>query len=283
MDVHRVENPKSNNASELASLRQESAALKQQLIAAQRSATLGELVGTTTHEFNNVLMTIMNYAKLGLRNKDDASREKSLTKILAASERAAKITHSVLGMARNRKDQFELTQIADLVNESMVLLEREMQRYRIHVELELDAVPDVPVNGNQIQQVLLNLLINARQAMPDGGDLIVRVKHDTQTNTVDLVVRDHGKGIPKDKLPRIFDPYFTTKSGPDATGKGGTGLGLATCKDIIQAHEGKIRVESQVGKGTCFTIKLPIKRAAAPAVTMPISSATAASVQQQAM
>ena len=278
-----MQNPQSNNASELAALRQENAALKQHLIAAQRSATLGELVGTTTHEFNNVLMTIMNYAKLGLRNKDDASREKSLTKILAASERAAKITHSVLGMARNRKDQFELTQIADLVNESMVLLEREMQRYRIHVELELDAVPDVPVNGNQIQQVLLNLLINARQAMPDGGSLIVRVKHDTQTNTVDLVVRDHGKGIPKDKLPRIFDPYFTTKSGPDATGKGGTGLGLATCKDIIQAHEGKIRVESQVGKGTCFTIKLPIKRAAAPVVSMAISAATAASVQQQAM
>lgn len=278
-----MQNPKSNNASELAALRLENSALKQQLIAAQRSATLGELVGTTTHEFNNVLMTIMNYAKLGLRNKDDASREKSLTKILAASERAAKITHSVLGMARNRKDQFELTQIADLVNESMVLLEREMQRYRIHVELELDAVPDVPVNGNQIQQVVLNLLINARQAMPDGGSLIVRVKHDTQTNTVDLVVRDNGKGIPKDKLPRIFDPYFTTKSGPDATGKGGTGLGLATCKDIIQAHEGKIRVESQVGKGTCFTIKLPIKRAATLVVSMPISAATAASVQQPAM
>jgi signal transduction histidine kinase len=261
MDGNRVQNPKSNLASEIAALRLENAALKQQLIATQRTATLGELVGTTTHEFNNVLMTIMNYAKLGLRNKDDASREKSLTKILAASERAAKITHSVLGMARNRKDQFELTQIADLVHESMVLLEREMQRYRVQVELELDPVPDVPVNGNQIQQVLLNLLINARQAMPDGGSLIVRVKHDLQTNTVDLIVRDHGKGIPKDKLPRIFDPYFTTKSGPDATGKGGTGLGLATCKDIIQSHEGKIRVESQVGKGTCFTIKLPIKRA----------------------
>ena len=180
---------------ELEQVRREKEQLENQLACLQRSATLGELLGTTTHEFNNVLMTIMNYAKLGLRNKDEASRDKALGKILAASERAAKITHSVLGMARNRKDGFEPTQLAELLQESLLLLERELQRYRVHVELELESVPDVPVNGNQIQQVLVNLLVNARQAMPDGGRLVIRIRPDREGRHVELSVRDYGVGI----------------------------------------------------------------------------------------
>jgi signal transduction histidine kinase len=249
---------------ELEQVRQEKEQLESQLACLQRSATLGDLLGTTTHEFNNVLMTIMNYAKLGLRNKDEASRDKALSKILAASERAAKITHSVLGMARNRKDSFEPTQLAELVEESLLLLERELQRYRVQVELEFESVPDVPVNGNQIQQVLVNLLVNARQAMPEGGRLVIRIRPDREGKQVELSVRDYGVGIAQDKLPRIFEPYYSTKSGPDATGKGGTGLGLAACRKIIQAHQGVIRVESAVGKGTCFTLRLPIQRTVAP-------------------
>ncbi|MEQ1902745.1 MAG: ATP-binding protein, partial [Pirellulaceae bacterium] len=140
------------------------------------------------------------------------------------------------------------------------LLEREMQKYRVSVELEIDEVPKVPVVANQIQQVLLNLLTNARQAMPTGGRLLIRLSHDAVARTVDLFVRDFGTGIPPEKLSKIFDPYFTTKSGPDETGKGGTGLGLSACRTIIQAHQGKIRVESTVGKGTAFTIKLPLVR-----------------------
>ena len=251
---------------ELEQVRREKEQLENQLACLQRSATLGELLGTTTHEFNNVLMTIMNYAKLGLRNKDEASRDKALGKILAASERAAKITHSVLGMARNRKDGFEPTQLAELLQESLLLLERELQRYRVHVELELESVPDVPVNGNQIQQVLVNLLVNARQAMPDGGRLVIRIRPDREGRHVELSVRDYGVGIAQDKLPRIFEPYYSTKSGPDATGKGGTCLGLAACRQIIQAHQGVIRVESAVGKGTCFTLRLPLQRTVAPAL-----------------
>ncbi len=111
--------------------------------------------------------------------------------------------------------------------------------------------------GNQIQQVLLNLLINARQAMPQGGEVQIRLTYDPACHTVDLRIRDNGCGIEPDKLTRIFDPYFSTKSGPDETGKGGTGLGLSACRDIIQAHRGRIRVESTVGKGTAFTLKLP--------------------------
>ena len=110
--------------------------------------------------------------------------------------------------------------------------------------------------------MLLNLLINARQAMPSGGRVLIRLEHDAAADMVDLVVRDTGCGIPADKLPRIFEPFFTTKSGPDETGKGGTGLGLASCRQIIEAHRGRIRVESTVGKGTQFTIKLPVAKQA---------------------
>jgi signal transduction histidine kinase len=238
-------------------LEEKNAFLLQQLVQAQKLTALGELLGTTTHEFNNVLTTIINYAKLGLRHKDEMTRDKSLQKILSAGERAARITHSVLGMARNRKERFELTQWKDIVGESLILLEREMNKYRIVVECELADVPPVYANGNQLQQVLLNLLINARQAMPRGGQLLVRLRYDAENRLVELTVRDTGVGIPADVLPRIFDAYYTTKAGPDASGKGGTGLGLATCRSIVEAHRGRIRVESSVGKGTAFTIRLP--------------------------
>ena len=235
----------------------ELAALRQQLVRSQRMAALGELVGTTTHEFNNALMTILNYAKLGLRHKDQATRDKALDRILGAAQRAERITNAVLGMARNRSDEFAPTDLAALVEETLVLLEREMQKYRVTVRKQITPAPPVRAVGNQILQVLLNLATNARQAMPHGGELLVRVAHDEAAGLVDLVVRDTGSGIPREQLPKIFDRYFTTKSGPDATGKGGTGVGLSTCREIVEAHQGRIRVESTVGKGTAFTVRLP--------------------------
>jgi len=240
------------------------ASLQQQLLEAQKMTALGELVSTTTHEFNNVLMTIINYAKIGLRRKDEASRNNAFEKILAAGDRAAKITNSVLGMARNRSASFEATELETLIEESLVLLEREFSKYRIRVERQFEKVPRVRANGNQIQQVLLNLFINARQAMPNGGQVSLRLTHDVENDMVDIVVRDSGGGIPPEKLPRIFEPFFSTKSGPDATGKGGAGLGLSSCREIIEAHRGRIRVASTLGKGTEFTIKLPVMPVAAP-------------------
>ena len=246
------------------SLEQQIDLLQEQLAQAQKLTALGELVGTTTHEFNNILMTIINYAKLGMRHRDNATREKAFNKILAAGNRAAKITNSVLGMARNRSREPEPTDLVGLVEDSLVLLEREMNKYRVRVERQFKKIPKVMITGNQIQQVLLNLMINARQAMPSGGRLLIKLRHDTEEDMVDLVVRDYGCGIPAEKLPRIFDSFFTTKSGPDASGKGGTGLGLSTCRNIIEAHHGRIRVESTPGKGTAFTLKLPVARKKTP-------------------
>ncbi|MEX2113269.1 MAG: ATP-binding protein [Pirellulales bacterium] len=241
-------------------LEEQVAFLTERLHEAQKLTALGELASTTTHEFNNVLTTIINYAKMGQRHQDQATRDKAFTKILAAGQRAAKITSSILGMARNRSTGMEPTDVTRLVEDALLLLERELSKYRIAVDKQFQQVPLATVNGNQIQQVLINLLINARQAMQSGGQVTIRLSFDAANQTVDLMVRDTGSGIPADKLPRIFDRFFTTKSGPDASGKGGTGLGLAFCRDVIEAHQGRIRVESTVGRGTAFTLKLPAVR-----------------------
>lgn len=235
----------------------EAAALRSQLLEARKLATLGELLGTTTHEFNNALTTILNYARLGLRHGDQPTRDKALERILSAGTRAAKITASVLSMARNRSTRFEPVDVGQLVDEVLVLLEREMIKYRVQVEREFAPVPRVSANPSQLQQVLLNLLVNARQAMPTGGRLIIRIAHDEATGLVDLTVRDTGCGMTPEVMRRMFEPHFTTKSGPDATGKGGSGLGLATCREIVEAHRGRIRVESAPGRGTAITIRLP--------------------------
>ncbi|MDB2318118.1 ATP-binding protein [bacterium] len=250
---------------EIQHLRNEIDALKKQLDQSQRMTALGELVSTTTHEFNNVLMTIINYAKMGMRHDDKQTRDKAFDKINNAGMRAAKITNAVLGMARNRSEHFELTDVSKLIDESMVLLEREMQKYRISVDIDIDKdIPEISAIGNQVQQVLMNLLINARQAMSEGGQLVIKLKKNLQNNTVDLSVRDYGPGISQEKLRKIFDPFYSTKSGPDETGKGGTGVGLSTCKNIIEAHGGKIRVESSLGKGTCFTLMFPMEKQKSP-------------------
>ena len=232
--------------------------LEEQLMQAQRLAILGELTSTATHEFNNILMTIINYAKLGLRNKNEASRTKALDKILTAANRASKITNSILAGAKNRKKGFEATNFAALVEDSLLLLEKEMNKYRITIEKSFaDQMPEIMADGNQVLQVVLNLLINARQAMPHGGRLVLKMSYDEENEMIDFVVRDFGCGIPRDKLPKIFEPFYSTKSGPDESGKGGTGLGLASCKAIIEQHQGLIRVESTENKGTAFTVKLP--------------------------
>jgi signal transduction histidine kinase len=265
----------SGGGSEQARLIEQIAILKDQLAQAQKLTALGELISTTTHEFNNVLMTIINYAKLGQRHPDAETAARSFDKILTAANRAARITNGILGFARNRRPGLEPTDMVKLIDDTILLLEREMVKYRVKVERRILECPPAMANTNQIQQVLLNILINARQAMPQGGVILVQLSHDEPTDMVDLMVRDSGIGMPPETLRRIFEPFYTTKSGPDSSGKGGTGLGLSSCRDIIEAHHGKIRVESAVGKGTAFTIKLPAFHAApiaAPLPTLPAIS-----------
>ncbi len=250
--------------------------LYKELEQSRRMATLGELTSTTTHEFNNLLMTMLNYAKLGLRHKDEATRDKALQRILDAANRASKVTSSILAMARNRSGQMEPTDLKQIVEDTLLLIEREFRRFRVQLECGLEPVPFVNGSGNDLQRVLVNLLVNARQATPEGGQVRIALKHSPETDEVVLTIRDTGAGIPADILPRIFEPFFSTKTGPDSTGKGGTGVGLSSCKETIDAHGGRIRVESAVGKGTAFIIRLPVAvapviKAEGPAHPLPVA------------
>jgi signal transduction histidine kinase len=232
--------------------------LRQQLLHAQRLSSVGALASSVAHEFNNILTTIINYAKLGLRaSGDDAARTQALEKILKGSQRAATIINSMLGFARNNSSQREVTDLVALVEEALILTEKDLSKHRINVETKFHARPQVPVVQGQIEQILLNLIINARQAMPRGGRLCIEVRENLRTQMAEIRIADNGSGIPPDQLRLIFEPFYTTKE-PDEHGHGGTGLGLSVCRQIIEQHQGRIRVESVVGKGSTFTVKLPL-------------------------
>ncbi len=232
--------------------------LRQQLLQAQKLSSVGALASSVAHEFNNILTTIINYAKLGIRpTTDEAGRTQALEKILKGSQRAATIVNSMLGFARNHSTQRQMTDIIRLVEEVLVLTDKDLRKHQIHVETKFAGQPHAPVVPGQIEQILLNLIINARQAMPRGGRLRIEVRENARTQMVEIKVADSGVGIPPEQLRLIFEPFYTTKE-PDDHGHGGTGLGLSVCRQIIEQHQGRIRVESVVGKGATFTVKLPL-------------------------
>ncbi|MDA1015503.1 MAG: ATP-binding protein [Planctomycetota bacterium] len=231
--------------------------LQQQLMQAQKLSSVGALASSITHEFNNILTTVINYAKMGLRHKDAATRERAFDKILGAGQRAAKITTGMLAFARNQGDRKEPTELVGLVEDVLVLVQKDLQMHRVRLQTDYFDQPSASVNTCQIQQVLMNLIVNARQAMDGGGQLCVSVRTNQEEGVGEIAVRDTGPGIPADQLRKIFDPYFTTKTA-DKNGQGGTGIGLALCRNIIESHQGRIRVESAVGRGTTFVLKFPL-------------------------
>jgi len=233
--------------------------LRRQVIALQRISSLGVLAGGVFHELNNTLTPIINYAKLGLRNEDPAYRERALAKIFDAGKRAAAITGGMLSLSRPGRDPSHraVVDLNRLVEEVVLLVNKDLARNKVRLEVQLLGRPFARVNPAQIQQVLINLLINARQAMPEGGVVRLRLNPDPTGRLAELSVIDHGIGIPSENLRRIFEPFFSTKAGPDASGLGGTGLGLSVCRDIVEAHHGRLRAESRVGQGSTFTLVLP--------------------------
>lgn len=234
-------------------------ALKRQVTALQRVSSMGLLAGGVFHELNNALTPVISHAKLALRNPDPEYRERALKKILEAGERAAAITGGMLGMTRPGRDpnHREPTDVGRLVEEVALLTGKDLNRHGVRLEVRIEARPHARVNATQIQQVLVNLVINARQAMPQGGVLRLRLAVDPSGRMVELSVADQGVGIAPADLGSIFDPFFSTKTGPDSGGLGGTGLGLAVCRDIVEAHHGRIRAESHPGAGSTFTLLFP--------------------------
>ncbi len=251
--------------------RDELEALRRQVVALQRISSLGVLAGGVFHELNNTLTPIINYAKLGLRNPDPAYRERALTRILDAGQRAAAITGGMLGLSRpgHDPDHRVPVDLNRLVQEVALLINKDLARNRVRLEVQLMGRQFARVNPAQIQQVLINLLINARQAMPEGGVVTLRLTSDAAGRLAELSVIDHGSGIAPANLRRIFEPFFSTKTGPDASGLGGSGLGLSVCRDIVEAHHGRLRAESRLGQGSTFTLLLPSCPAPAEAAARP--------------
>jgi signal transduction histidine kinase len=267
------EQPSGAASSSIRELEQQIADLKRQLLETQKLSSVGALASSITHEFNNILMTVINYAKMGLRHQDPKTRERSFEKILAAGQRASKITTGMLSYARRQADRREAVNLKALVEDVLVLVEKDLQVHRINWTLEAPSEPWVQVNANQIQQVILNLIINARQAMNGGGTLIISLAEDAAAQMGEVRVSDSGVGIAPDKLRKIFEPFYSTKD-RDEQGQGGTGLGLSLCREVMESHKGRIRVESTLGKGTTFTLKLPLAKSPAGLTTSEPKPAT---------
>ncbi|MEW4487945.1 HAMP domain-containing sensor histidine kinase [Thalassoglobus sp. JC818] len=236
--------------------RQEIEGLRQQLLQSQKMGSIGELASSMTHEFNNILTTIINYSKLGLRQKDDQAREKAFDRILNASQRAAKITTGLLAYSRSSESRRDPHNLSKLVRDVIILVEKDLKVHRIHLDTQYLADPYANVNAGQVQQVLLNLIVNARQAMVAGRTLTIKVSESVDDQYAEISIKDQGSGISPDVLPRIFERFYTTKSA-DEHGQGGTGLGLSLCREVMEAHGGRIRVETAVGHGTQFSLRFP--------------------------
>lgn len=246
----------SDQTDPIAELEQRLQQMEEQLFQAQRLSSVGSLASSITHEFNNILTTVINYARMGLRHQDEATRTKAFERILSAGQRASRITTGMLAYARNTSDRMDPADLKRLLDDVLVLVQKDLQMHRIAVDLDAPASVWAKVNSSQIQQIMMNLIVNARQAMSENGRLRLSVRDNPQEGWAEFSVGDTGCGIPHEQLPHIFDAFYTTKK-TDHRGQGGTGLGLSLCRRIVEAHKGRIRVESEVGKGTTFTLKLP--------------------------
>ncbi len=245
------------NVSERKKLDDETRDLYHQLLQAEKMAALGQTVSGVAHELNNPLATILSWAeRLSQRTLDDPVR-RGLEVILSESERAARIVRNLLTFARKRQTTRAMVDVNQVIRETLALRAYEQRVTNISVIDALAAgLPQVFADGHQVQQVLLNLVINAEQAMLTAngrGILVVRTWHDAERESVVLEINDDGPGIPDDLQPKIFDPFFTTKE----VGKG-TGLGLTVAYAIVQEHGGRIRLRSQPAGGASFYVELPV-------------------------
>jgi signal transduction histidine kinase len=229
-----------------------------QLLQAEKMAALGQTISGVAHELNNPLATILSWAeRLSQKPMLDDSVRRGLETILGESERAARIVRHLLTFARKRQTTRAMVDVNQVARETLALRSYEQLVSNITVIDALAAgLPSVFADGYQLQQVLLNLVINAEQAMLSThgrGVLVVRTWHDAEHETVVLEISDDGPGIPDEVQPKIFDPFFTTKE----VGQG-TGLGLTVAYAIVQEHGGRIHLESRPGAGATFRIELPV-------------------------
>ena len=245
------------DVSERKKLEDQTRDLYHQLLQAEKLAALGQTISGVAHELNNPLATILTWAeRLSARPVDDKTK-RGLETILSESERAAKIVRNLLTFARKRQSTRTMVDLNHVVRETLTLRSYEQRITNITiVDALASGLPQVFSDAHQVQQVLLNLIINAEQAMLTAngrGTLVVRSWHDVERESVVLEINDDGPGIAEELQPKIFDPFFTTKE----VGKG-TGLGLTVAYAIVQEHGGRIRLASNAGSGASFFVEMPV-------------------------
>ena len=228
--------------------------LQQQLLTSEKLASIGLLSAGVAHEINTPLTGISSYIQMLQKKLADTHYAQILEKVEAQTDRVARIVKNLLTFARSPSDaSFQRVDLKESLEEILSLIDYKLKNMNIHLELELEPIPPLYAQGERLQQVFINIILNALDAMPQGGELRIRL---SQENGAAVVrVSDTGTGIKPEHLSHIFDPFFTTKG----VGKG-TGLGLSISYATVKEHEGHIQVQSEVGRGSTFTIILPAGR-----------------------
>ena len=228
--------------------------LQQQLLHADRLVTVGQLTAGVAHELNEPLNGILGFAQLIKKSGSiDQGVEKDIDKIIKASLHGREIIRKLMLFSRQAEPEKKMFNINERIDDGLYLLETRLKKSNIilHKEFE-DDLPLIEIDPSQLNQVMVNLVVNAIQAMPDGGTLTIKTK--SLINAVNVIVEDTGVGMDEEQINKIFIPFYTTKGVNE-----GAGLGLPVALGIVQSHHGTIDVKSEPGKGTVFTVKLPVK------------------------
>ena len=227
--------------------------LEAQLIQSTKMSAVGQLAAGIAHEFNNILTGIMGYTGFAMSRMNIEQIRNDLKIVEKASNRAVEIVNKLLSFSRQKDEKFQLVSIDEVIEDTLVLIEHTFQSDGIKIIRHYGKVPPIRMNVGEIQQVILNMAINSRHAMPEGG--VIGISTELKDDYAKIDFSDTGIGISRENMSRIFEPFFSTKG--KAGSKSGTGLGLSVVYAIIERHGGRIDVSSEVGKGTTFTILLP--------------------------
>ncbi|MHB8773246.1 MAG: ATP-binding response regulator [Syntrophales bacterium] len=233
---------------------------REALLQAEKLAEMGRLTSQIAHELNNPIYGIMNTLELLKTEVPAGSKRRSLLEMsLSETVRLSEMLRNMLSFSKPEEEKRVPVKINELIEGILLVMDKQIREANVRVSTSFGAdIPEIMASANQLRQVVLNVLKNAKESMPSGGELFVKTA--LGAGTVLIVVRDTGLGIPAEVKGRIFDAFFTTKAKVK-----GAGLGLSVCYGIIKGHGGEIKVESEVGKGTSFIISLPVKAVSGPA------------------
>ena len=227
---------------------------REQLMRNERLASVGKMAAGAAHEINNPLAVISGRAQMMLRDEKDEKKAKALKLMVEQTRRASKILTDLMGFARPAMPKTEPTNVNFVIHHVLSMVENQLRQKNIECQREFaQGLPKISADKHQLEQVFLNIVLNAEHAMSEGGTLTVSTSLSPAKDLILITLSDTGNGIPKEDLQHVFEPFFTTKEEGE-----GTGLGLAMSYGIVTSHGGTIDVESTVGEGTSFTVELPV-------------------------